>query len=101
MSNEVKTQENNHSEACINTIIAIIAIFGLIIGYNTWVDSESFGTGISAGVMAAVGCGLYMAPSITAAGRRCEWQVFALNLLLGWTVLGWIIALVWALGKDK
>jgi Superinfection immunity protein len=27
--------------------------------------------------------------------------IFALNLLLGWTVVGWVIALVWALTKDQ
>jgi len=26
--------------------------------------------------------------------------LFALNLLLGWTVVGWVAALVWALTKD-
>jgi hypothetical protein len=27
--------------------------------------------------------------------------IFALNLLLGWTFVGWVIALVWALTKDQ
>ena len=27
---------------------------------------------------------------------RPDFQQFALNLLLGWTLLGWVIALVWA-----
>jgi ABC-type transport system involved in cytochrome c biogenesis permease component len=27
--------------------------------------------------------------------------ILTLNLLLGWTVLGWIIALVWAVTKDN
>ncbi len=26
--------------------------------------------------------------------------IFALNLLLGWTFLGWVIALIWAMTKD-
>lgn len=26
--------------------------------------------------------------------------ILALNLFLGWTVLGWIIALVWSITKD-
>ena len=37
-------------------------------------------------------------------GHRQVVAIAALNLLLGWTVLGWIIALVWSLtatpGKD-
>lgn len=27
--------------------------------------------------------------------------VFALNLFLGWTFIGWVVSLVWALSKDK
>mgnify|MGYP006386190549 FL=1 len=27
--------------------------------------------------------------------------IFTLNLLLGWTLIGWIVALVWAVSKDK
>ena len=28
------------------------------------------------------------------------WSIFILNLLLGWTIIAWIIALIWALNKD-
>lgn len=43
--------------------------------------------------------GLYFAPAIVAACRehRSQGAVFALNLFLGWTFIGWVIALVWAL----
>jgi hypothetical protein len=41
----------------------------------------------------------YFAPSLIALSRGCKASgggIIALNLLLGWTVLGWIVALVWA-----
>ena len=40
----------------------------------------------------------YFLPAMAAAGRRHHNQsaIFILNLLLGWTILGWIAALVWA-----
>lgn len=38
----------------------------------------------------------YMLPWMIAAlrGKSNAWGVFAVNLLLGWTVIGWVIALV-------
>ena len=43
---------------------------------------------------------LYFVPSFVAAGRKVmpSLAIFALNLLLGWTLVGWVGALVWALG---
>jgi hypothetical protein len=48
-------------------------------------------------VMAAVAVA-YLFPSIVAALRRHHQQnaIAVLNILLGWTLLGWIGALVWA-----
>ena len=42
---------------------------------------------------------LYFLPSIIVQMRRHHQgtAIFVLNLLLGWTVLGWIAALVWSL----
>jgi Superinfection immunity protein len=42
--------------------------------------------------------GLYFLPAIVAAIRHHPNQnaIFIQNLLLGWTILGWIVALVWA-----
>lgn len=44
----------------------------------------------------------YFLPSIIAAARskRDLVSIFVLNLLLGWTAIGWVIALVWALKVD-
>jgi hypothetical protein len=44
---------------------------------------------------------LYFLPSIIAHNKTNFGGVFVLNLLLGWTFVGWIIALIWALGGDS
>jgi hypothetical protein len=49
-------------------------------------------TGLSLGIV------VYFIPSITA-GKRKHPQyasIFIVNLLLGWTFIGWVIALVWS-----
>jgi hypothetical protein len=42
---------------------------------------------------------VYFLPGLIAADRRHRnrYAIFALNLLLGWTFLGWVAALVWSL----
>lgn len=46
---------------------------------------------------------IYFLPSIVAElrGRPNKGAIFVLNLFLGWTFLGWIIALVWAVSGEK
>lgn len=43
--------------------------------------------------------GGYFLPTIIAKGRKRPntGAIFALNLFVGWTLIGWVIALVWAL----
>jgi T4 superinfection immunity protein len=45
---------------------------------------------------------LYFLPAIIGFGRgkRDAVSILVLNLLLGWTAIGWVIALVWALRQD-
>ncbi len=53
-------------------------------------------------IVVAVLTGGYMAPWAVAAVRDVRhWSVFWINLLLGWTVVGWIIALVMALRSQR
>ena len=41
----------------------------------------------------------YLLPIIISATRSTEHQgmIFLINILFGWTVLGWIAALIWAI----
>ena len=45
---------------------------------------------------------VYFLPTIVAVmnNRKNKIAISALNILLGWTFLGWVISLVWALKKD-
>jgi hypothetical protein len=45
---------------------------------------------------------MYFLPSLVAFGRgkRDLLSIFLLNLFLGWTFVGWVVALVWAVKPD-
>lgn len=57
----------------------------------TWIGTLGFGTLI-------VLLFFYFLPTIVALARRHQngLAIFVLNLLLGWTFIGWAIALIWA-----
>ena len=40
---------------------------------------------------------LYFLPTLVGAKKRNAAAIFVLNLLLGWTFIGWVVAMVWAL----
>jgi hypothetical protein len=46
---------------------------------------------------------LYFVPFIVALRREKEntGAILLLNIFLGWTLIGWVIALVWAATKDE
>lgn len=60
-------------------------------------------TGNGGGTLLAVVVILYFVPTLAAALRQHHQKlaIFALNLLLGWTVIGWVVALVWALTQTE
>lgn len=54
-------------------------------------------------ILVGVLSGGYMLPWAIAAvrGNRNAWTVFWVNLLLGWTVVGWIVALVMSIREHR
>lgn len=61
--------------------------------------SAAAGAGIAVVITAAC-LGMYFLPSIIGRKKRNRGAIFALNFFLGWSVIGWIVSLVWALTKD-
>lgn len=47
------------------------------------------------GVLATV---IHFLPTFVAGSRHAEnfWWIFLINLFFGWTLIGWVLALVWA-----
>jgi len=46
-------------------------------------------------------CALYFLPTLIAFLRqhKNKLAIFLLNLFLGWTILGWVVSLVWSVMK--
>jgi hypothetical protein len=44
---------------------------------------------------------LYFLPAIIGHNKRDSTGIFVLNLLVGWTVIGWFVALLWACASDS
>lgn len=66
-------------------------------------NSSSAGSVIGAIIVIVIGLVLYFLPSIIGFARKKSnsGAIFALNLLLGWIFVGWVISLVWSLTKDQ
>jgi hypothetical protein len=43
---------------------------------------------------------LYFLPSVIAHNKRDFGGILVVNLLFGWTIIGWIIALIWACAAE-
>jgi hypothetical protein len=44
---------------------------------------------------------IYFAPTLVAWGKPQVGSVFLLNLFLGWSLIGWVVALIWALPGER
>lgn len=53
------------------------------------------------GLIGVVHGPVYMLPTLIGLHRRNVLAIFILNLFLGWTGIGWVVALIWAVLKDK
>lgn len=44
---------------------------------------------------------IYLTPTIIAfcRGHASKWAILAVNILLGWTIIGWLWAFIWSLAN--
>lgn len=54
-----------------------------------------------AGILLLIALSLfYFLPTIVGRKKKNAGAIFVLNLFLGWTLIGWVIALTWACCHD-
>ncbi|MCO5278017.1 MAG: superinfection immunity protein [Saprospiraceae bacterium] len=51
-------------------------------------------------IIIAISFAVYFLPSIVGRNKENSASIILLNLFLGWTFVGWVVALVWATSKD-
>lgn len=53
-------------------------------------------------ILFAIGLVIYFIPTFVAHNRQHKQQssIVILNVFLGWTFVGWVIALIWAVKED-
>lgn len=81
----------------------VIAIF-LIVTISYWIILESFWCGLGIGILVIFLLWIAFLPLWIARVRKHTHSlaIFLINLLLGWTLLFWLIALIWAfVGKEE
>jgi hypothetical protein len=80
--------------------IAIFAVIGTVLAWFAGADFAQLG-GHGVGFLALL-LAVYFLPAIVAYWRQHHnaAAILMLDLLLGWTALGWIIAMVWALTQQ-
>jgi uncharacterized membrane protein YqaE (UPF0057 family) len=76
-------------------------VYLLILNMEVVMDGFSIAEGIAKALPFAIVVFIYFIPSISAKMRKHPKTeaILALNLLLGWTILGWIGALIWAMNE--
>ena len=72
---------------------------GVAIFAREWFPAVSVGEALALYVAVTVGLGVYFIPAIVATHRSHPNQapILVVNLLLGWTLVGWTVALAWSL----
>ena len=94
----MKTPTYSGGETAIG--LAIFAAIGAALAWFAGADFTELWHGV--GGLSLI-FGAYFLPAIAAYWRRHHntAAILTLNLLLGWTGLGWIIALVWAMTEPR
>lgn len=91
-----KKEENvkKKTTSLITWLFTIFIIFAIILFVSNQVAAGTF---VFGAVMVLI---LYFLPSIVGHEKKNADAILILNLFLGWTLIGWIVALVWATAKD-
>jgi len=82
------------------SFFAILALvnYGLFAGFG-----QAGGLGVGVSVLGFLAAMVYFAPSMLAFERKHTnaTAIFVVNFIFGWTLIGWVGALIWSLTRDR
>ncbi len=83
-------------------VLAIIFVIGMVLMIPSLTLPERVAWPALKLCLGSIAATIYFFPTLHAYGirKRNSPAIFVLNLFLGWTLLGWVAALVWAFTKD-
>ena len=58
-------------------------------------------SGLGPALLLIVGMLVYFLPSLVGHKKTNANAIFVLNLFLGWTIVGWVVSLVWAVSVES
>lgn len=80
-------------------LLIMLGVFGVVLLFLSLFDTsfrQFFWTIVGISLIFCI----YFLPAIIGNKKKNNTAIFVLNLFLGWTFIGWVIALVWATTKD-
>ena len=83
-------------------ITCFAMLFGLFVGYMGF-SKFSEDDRIAAAIVATLGTMIFLIPAYIACWRQHSSRaaILATNIFLGWSGLGWIVALIWSLTGER
>lgn len=96
---EREKKANRVYAICGGLIGTIVALIGLILE----IGSDGSGAGWCFALCAAIILGIYFLPTTLADQKfhKNTTAIFVVNLFFGYTIIGWVICLVWALTEEQ
>lgn len=97
--------ETRQSEllAAVVVVVLMLMVGLLFSGVLEWLDRQQLDEVLWGAAVVLFATGLYLLPTIVAFQRDGvphRWSVAALNVFLGWTIVGWAVALAMAV-RDR
>ncbi|MEA3248272.1 MAG: superinfection immunity protein [Nanoarchaeota archaeon] len=99
MTNKSKNKNWFKKHPIISIILGVIVLGAIEVNF---MDSEIIVSVIGFILAFILIFGIYLLPGIIAGFKKKKNQtaIFCFNFLLGWTIIGWIAALIWSLCED-
>lgn len=57
--------------------------------------------GVFYAIIFGIALALYFLPTLVGWNKKNVVAIFVLNLFLGWSIIGWVVAMVWACTKES